>query len=134
MHRLALSVVLLTAACAPKYKPAPPPAPEPAPEPVPPAADCEPPVDPVVETLQGQSGQAQQCFQQALKLQPGLSGKVLVTLAIDADGKVTDAKAEGDFPPPMLACVAEVARKTVFTWSCPKPLNLQFPYVFAASP
>jgi hypothetical protein len=106
---------------------------EPAPSP---AAPSEPvPGESPIDALGRQVPELQGCYEAALRLQPGLTGRLDYTLRIDRTGVVTGVTLDQDTLRSLQ--VAACARAKMLQWTFPsmaEPLTVSFPVVFAPSP
>ena len=79
------------------------------------------------------AGEIRACYEQALRDQPGLAGRVDVTFVIDLDGRAQDVHASGmEAAPSVATCVAAEIAQIQF----PKPrggtVTVSYPFTFAA--
>lgn len=72
------------------------------------------------------------CFEQALKQQPNLAGRVDVNITIEADGTVGQAEAKG-LTPEVEQCMVERARKLRFPPGS-AAIKVHFPFIFKVAP
>ena len=75
------------------------------------------------------------CYESALKLKPGLSGKVSVKFTISKEGPVSEAESVKDTvgDQPMAECLVNAVK----TWIFPKPKGggiviVTYPFIFAS--
>lgn len=70
------------------------------------------------------------CYQQALMKNPKLQGRVTLKLDVDAQGRVTTAKATGDLGDDVPACIEKVAKSLVFPALPEGPTSVTYPFHF----
>ena len=80
-----------------------------------------------------QTSTLQQCFNDGLRVDPTIAGKVSYSIAISVRGEVTnvEAAAEGSLPPSVVGCTASIARGWVFSMEGAKEgADVRFSVVF----
>jgi hypothetical protein len=84
-------------------------------------------------TLRRASKRAVSCYEQGLKAQPDLSGRVVVRLTISPAGAVTEALIEGSTlrAPPVERCIRALLHDVRFAAS-PKQRVITYPLIFSA--
>ncbi|MDF1562536.1 MAG: AgmX/PglI C-terminal domain-containing protein [Deltaproteobacteria bacterium] len=90
--------------------------------------------DAVIASLKGQLAGFQRCYEQALtSARPGLAGKVVLSMAIEADGKVGEVKVLSDAmkEPALSACLSgEAARLSFPAAKDGRASQLELPLIF----
>ncbi len=69
------------------------------------------------------------CYEAALKKDPKLEGKVVVTFVVEKDGKVSTVKSEG--MPAIDACIARAIAKIRFPSNTRGSITVNYPFLFA---
>jgi hypothetical protein len=76
----------------------------------------------------------QACYEHALKSDPDLAGKVVVTVAVGGDGRArAEVKDDGLAPAPVAGCVASTLARLKYPASGGGEVAAVFPFVFAPS-
>jgi serine/threonine protein kinase len=106
-------------------------APKPKPEATPPPAESEggADADTLVQAVRAKSAQTNQCYENALKEDPSLSGMVTLQLKIDANGRVASATADG-MTDGLQACLIAQVRAIKFPKPADPPVSLIVPFRF----
>ena len=81
-------------------------------------------------TMRRNTVKFQYCYQQALMKNPKLEGRMTLKLDVDAQGRVTNAKATGDLGDDVPVCMEKVAKSLVFPALPEGPTSVTYPFHF----
>ncbi len=84
-------------------------------------------------TVQRSGPAMRRCYQDQLKSQPDLAGKVTLHITIAADGQVSQVKASGGLDAELEECMMAVARRLRFALAASET-RVNFPFVFKSAP
>jgi hypothetical protein len=90
------------------------------------------PPEVIQRVVRSHFGHFRLCYENNLRMQPNLQGRVVIDFTIDRDGKVRAVKGGGDVPDQaVISCVAAQAKTMVF----PRPegglVRVTYPIIFA---
>ena len=89
------------------------------------------PPEVIQKQVRANSGAIRRCYENGLRSDPKLTGRVAVRFVIGVDGKVTSVTTSGDMPDEAVeSCVADAARSITF----PSPeggiVTVSYPFIF----
>ncbi|MEZ4321694.1 MAG: AgmX/PglI C-terminal domain-containing protein [Myxococcota bacterium] len=85
----------------------------------------------IQQVMRRNANQVRSCYEDALRSDPTLTGRVTLDFTIDATGSVSAASSSGDLEGPVATCIVQKAWR--FRFPAPgdgKPVQVRYPFVF----